>query len=178
MSAEQEDILLGIKEVQVSDDESVKKLFENQENDFAEDFDKVGMETDQTPGKVIMPKFRQKTKSIPEPPNVPNAPKKRGLNLSEILKNKVKSAAVSKPIDLNTLEGQREMINKRDREAKALAKIECIEKMNSIEKHLHHWPVSKNIYHFFLLNFINKLMKSPDFSFKNNLTKKYISNIS
>ena len=72
----------------------------------------------------------------------PRRQKKRGLNLSEILQNKVKSAAVSKPIDLNTLEGQREMINKRDREAKAVAKIECIEKMNTIEKHLYHWPVS------------------------------------
>ena len=136
--ADQEDILLGISEVKVNESSGNDSIID-QEKDFAKDLDDY-MEGTPAP-QIVMPNFRRKKITTPEPSDVSN--KKKGLNLSELLKNKVKTAVASKPIDLNTLEGQREMINKREREAKAVAKAECIEKMNHVEKHMYHWPVNK-----------------------------------
>ena len=150
-ASESEDVLLGLKDVQVTSPVQFDPLADQNE-EFEADYEEImekTMETDNRPPGIILPKGPIRKKKIANKTTVPfsappvqDKPKKKGLSLSELLKNNVKNAADSKPIDLNTLEGQREMMNKREREAKALAKTSCIERFNSIEKHLYHWPVS------------------------------------
>ena len=69
--------------------------------------------------------------------------KRKGLSLASLLQNNnVKMATSAKPMDPNSLEGQREMMAKRERELKMQAKTECIEKFSPINVHLAHWGVS------------------------------------
>ena len=53
-------------------------------------------------------------------------------------------------MDPNSVEGQREIAAKRDRDVKNIAKAECISRFNSIENHLTHWAVS-----FLFLNLVD-----------------------
>ena len=118
---------------------------ENQNMDFEEDFRKVQEEIRDVGS---MPKIRHKKKPVTSEPEVSqkfgqSGGKRKGLSLSELLNNNVKTAAMDRPVDLNTIEGQRDIAARRDRELKQKAKAECIEKFNSISQHKIYWPVNK-----------------------------------
>ena len=116
--------------------------------DFAEsnlnfdELEKQVLEDSNTQGKpkskLELPKIRQK---FSQNENAAIKPKK-GLNLAQIFsKNETISPANQKPIDADTIEGKRDIIAQKDRDAKNEAKKECIDKFSGIDSHLHHFQV-------------------------------------
>ena len=118
----------------------------SQDDDFTTDEAIIAEELADKKQQIIIPSFRKKIKeeekTIASQKIAPKFPKKKGISLAELLKNNVKQASSAKPMDPNSIEGQREMIAKRDRDMKAKAKSECIEKFTTIENQIVHWNVS------------------------------------
>ena len=72
------------------------------------------------------------------------APKKKAFNLADLLNNNDRiSPAMQKPVDTDTMEGKRDLVAQKDREAKNDAKINCIDKFSSMDTHIQHLPVIK-----------------------------------
>ena len=91
----------------------------------------------------MLPDLKRKSVKTPEPGVKEVNRKRKGLSLASLLKNKVISASAAKPVDPNSMEGQRELIARRDRDLKTVAKQNCIERFNTVDAHLTHWGVSK-----------------------------------
>jgi hypothetical protein len=137
-----DDDLLAYEENEVDNEvnEKIAEIsIENQKNDFDKDLDEVKTEKIQ---KIGLPDFKRKSVKIIEPGVKEVNRKRKGLSLANLLKNKVISATSAKPVDPNSMEGQRELIARRDRDLKTVAKQTCIERFNTVDIHLAHWGVS------------------------------------
>ena len=114
---------------------------EKQKMDFDNDLAEVKDEQAEVPRATgTLPRIPRRI-SIAEPEKA--KPKKRVFSLAALLQNNVKSATVEKPIDLNSHEGQRDLIAKKDRELKNRAKEICIDRFSNMDAHLNNWGVSK-----------------------------------
>ena len=112
--------------------------------DFERDVSEVNAETAHAREIIIPPgTIRKRLKSTTvEKVEKLVVKKKVPFSLTALLQNNVKCATFEKPIDPNSLEGQRDLLAKRDREQKLLAKNECLDKFSSVDSPLANWAVS------------------------------------
>ena len=72
------------------------------------------------------------------------APRKKPFSLASLLANNSTIRPVSqKPVDAETMEGKRDMVAQKDREAKNEAKRECLDKFANMDTALQHMMVNK-----------------------------------
>ena len=155
-----EDLLTSNDEEQKEVNAAIAEIsIENQQNDFEKDLAEVKGEKLNAISQ--MPKIRKKPTPIEkdqisanEPIKIDSKRKRKGLNLATLLQNKVKTASAAKPVDPNSMEGQRELIARRERDLKAVAKQTCIERFNTVDAHLAHWGVR---YKICFMNFFLKI---------------------
>ena len=108
---------------------------ENQRKDFEKDCAIVTEDTEAKLQEAILPNFqRHRTKpgtALPTP--IIATPKRKGFDLASLLQNNVKSATFERPIDPNSLKGQRDLLAKQDRELKFQAKQECLDRFSGVD---------------------------------------------
>ena len=110
------------------------------------DFDLLEKQVlDEAKAKIKIKTCRKPIKSeIPaKSQTLPN--KKKPFNLASLLKNDTIGPTSIKPVDTETMEGKRDLIAQKDREAKNEAKRNCIDQFSSMDTHLHHLMV-RSIY--------------------------------
>ena len=132
----------------LDDNDNKKDIFDFDNSNL--DFDKLEQQVleDAKPpisktNALTVPSYQNQDISLLKPEyivkNVSTGPQKKPFSLAALLNKKnTIGPATSKPVDVETIEGKRDLIAQKDREAKNAAKRECIDKFAEIDVILQH----------------------------------------